>query len=107
MGQIVQASELETGDLYREYRAGNRLGPGGACVRRVTGSRTVRTVETYAVLTTTDVEGRGLHGEMSLRADLSIEKLDRVDIREVVEVLKIARPGETISATYCDGGFWI
>lgn len=106
MGHIIQAAELEIGDLYREYLSSNRYGPGRTYVRKVTGSRTVRTSETYQVLTTMDVEGKGLHGEISLRADMSIEKLEEIYLAEVNEVLTGLSPGEQLNIVYAEGRFW-
>ena len=108
MGNMMQANELEPGDLYREFRPHSAaFGPGGAHVLMVTGRRTVRYAETYQVLETTSIDGRNLRGEISLRTDQTVERLDRVDLREVTELLKVAQPGETVAATYYDGWFWL
>lgn len=107
MGNIIQATELEVGDLYRTYRPASAHYPGRTEVRRVTGRRTIRYVETYSVLETLSIDGRELHGEVSLRADVTVEKLERVDLRDVTELLKVMPTGASLIATYFDGGFYV
>jgi len=107
MGEIIQASELGIGDLYRDYRSHSRFGPGGPQVRQVTGKRTVRTVETYEVLETLDIQGRGLRGEISLRTDVPVEKLEPLSLREVTDWLPHMEMGESETITMFEGRFWV
>lgn len=100
MGTVIQASELTVGDLYREYSS--LVGP---IIRRVTGRRIVRTVETYEVLTTEALDGTR-RGEISLRADVSVERLEPMQLDELTESMKYASFGEEFNVVYADQGFW-
>lgn len=106
MGTILQAAELEVGDLVREHRGGTPLSPGFAHVRKIVATRTVNVGQTYQVLQTEDVEGRGLRGEINLSGTLVVEKLDYIPLAEVESVLRNLKPGEQLNIVYADGKFW-
>lgn len=106
MGTVIQASELEVGDLYRAYRIPSRIEPGGSIIRKITGARTVRTSETYRVLETRAIDGTQ-RGEISLRADISVERLDTAGTpAEIADTLSYMMPGEQLNIVYAEGRFW-
>lgn len=107
MGEVIQARELEVGDLYRTYSALPRDTGGSCTVRRVVSRRVLRTVESYEVLETASIDGRGLRGEISLRSDVAVERLERQCQRDVVAMLPYLEPGTTINVTYFDQSFWV
>lgn len=98
MGQIIQAAELQTGDLYRQYSS-----LVGVVIRRVTGRRTVKTAETYEVLTTEALDG-GQRGEISLRADVTVERLESVNLMDLAGSMRYASVGEQFNVVYANGG---
>ena len=106
MSTIIQASELEIGDLYVTYSALGRDGAGEARVRQVTGHRTIRIAETYQVLETLALDGTR-RGEMSLRADKSVERLDPVgSVGDLVMGLKYLPMGNQQLIVAHDGRLW-
>lgn len=107
MGTVIQANELEVGDLYRDYNSGSRLTPGGAIIRKVTGSREHTFTETYTVLETEDIEGRNLRGEISLRRELAVERLDEISEANIGSELRGMYPGDQLNIVYYDMRFWV
>lgn len=105
MGTVIQASELAIGDLYRVHVGPFGGQPGMAIVRIVTNSRMVKTVETYQVLETTALDGTR-RGEISLRADLAVERLNEISKAEIVAGLDYLPSGDQLNIVYFEMRFY-
>lgn len=109
MGTIIQTSELQIGDLYREYSSFPHDRAGGYRVRKVTGQRTVVACGAqYQVLETENIACEWSYGEISLRSDRSVERLDEVDSLDNLMIsMKYALLGEQFNVVYADGQYWM
>lgn len=106
MGTIIQAAELNVGDLYVTYSSTGRDRAGEAEVRQITGRRVVRSVETYAVLETLALDGTR-RGEISLRAEHSVERLDSAgSVADLTAALQYMPSGDTLFVAYFEGRYY-
>ncbi|AER48698.1 hypothetical protein SEA_BANANAFISH_77 [Mycobacterium phage Bananafish] len=90
MAVITDASKLEVGDILAPVPSTLRMGD----VRRVTGLRTVRGVETYQLVEFEGVDGTG-RGEISLRSIMLVTVLHPVLPEELPGMLAEVEPGES------------
>lgn len=101
MGDIILASDLRVGDVYRSIGlAGNRGVP-----RRVTHVRQLCTVARYTIVSSVNAESRV--GEFSFLEDVTVERMARIDAGEAMGVLDLMSDGETVSFTRFNGGMFV
>lgn len=93
MALSIDASELEVGDLF--YEPHSRF----LRLRRVTGIRVLRTVETYSVIdyetvvvSQDNAPGFG-RGQLNLRADIEVTRVEPVDTEALMATLKAMSTG--------------
>ncbi|QJD51238.1 hypothetical protein SEA_TELESWORLD_90 [Mycobacterium phage Telesworld] len=99
MSEIVTASQLETGDLFR-IRAIT-----GSTTYQVDSARKVHYRDEYIEIAATKVTTHGTT-TMSLAPSTPVERLEPTPQRDIVAMLPYLNPGETVSVTYWDGRFW-
>ncbi|WFF39837.1 hypothetical protein LOPSY_88 [Mycobacterium phage Lopsy] len=99
MSEIVTASQLETGDLFRIRTLT------GSTTYQVGSERTVRYGNDYIEISATKVPTSG-GCYVCLEPLTPVERLEPTPQRDIVAMLPYLTPGETVSVTYWDGRFW-
>lgn len=106
MSTIIHTSELELGDVYVTYSSMGRDRAGEAQVRKVTGRRMMNVIESYVILETHALDGTR-RGEISIRRDLPVERLDELNgAYELVEIAQAMMPGDHVLFAQHGGKFY-
>ncbi|AYD82071.1 hypothetical protein I5G60_gp79 [Mycobacterium phage Saguaro] len=105
MAEIICADELEIGDVYRHMVRGLALAEARGDAYRVTGARTVRSVETYRVLEVVSLR-TGHPGQLSLLHESTVARLERQPLRDLKGYLDYMPNGESLHIVRADDAFW-
>ncbi|AYP70069.1 hypothetical protein I5G62_gp83 [Mycobacterium phage CRB2] len=103
MAELIHASDLAVGDVYRNVR-GLAQEPSGDAYR-VAAIRQVTYLETYSVIEASNLR-TGLRAEINLRRDVFVSKLEEQARRDVVGLLDYLPDGETVTIVRSEGRFW-
>ena len=97
MGIYTTADKLTVGDLFTtpDYHSDH--------VRRVTGVRTLKTVEAYTLIEYLTV-GPNLRGQLDLRHDIPVMILEPVD--DIDHILEVAFDGDRLSLWVVEGALY-
>ncbi|QGH75332.1 hypothetical protein I5G61_gp84 [Mycobacterium phage Quesadilla] len=104
MAEKIHAGDLAEGDLFRFTRGMGGLDQ-STDVYEVTGLRTVRSVETYAVIDARNVR-TGLSASINLLRDVFVMKLEAQQLRDLKGYLDYMPAGEQLTILRHADAFW-
>lgn len=95
MSETILAADLAVGDVYRS----------GGDPLRVASIRTFHSGATYRVIEAQNLRSGG-GASISLRSDVSVEKLEAIHLRDLQGYLLYMAEGDQLSIVRADGKFW-
>jgi hypothetical protein len=104
MAEKIHAQDLADGDLFRFTRGMGGLDQ-STDAYEVTGLRTIRTVETYAVIDARNVR-TGLAASINLLRDVFVMKLECQQLRDLKGYLDYMGAGEQVTVLRHADAFW-
>ncbi|QBI96442.1 hypothetical protein SEA_DONNY_84 [Mycobacterium phage Donny] len=102
MSTVIEASELQPGDLYRGVMLG-AVERGQAY--RVITARTYVAAKTYRVIEAVNVS-TGNHASINLSSTTLVARLAPVDRRDVCAAIDSANDGDQFTVVLHDGEMW-
>jgi len=103
MCEIIPADALEVGNLYRNTMFGGALRDE---TYKVTGVRTVRSVETYKVIDAINVR-TGNRAAINLLKDVTVARLSQIERWQVDLLLDGMGDGQALHIVRHDGELWL